>query len=478
MVKNRITHFFSKSFKLYPILIYCIFAFSCSSTLNYSIKKKRRYFQKNIALILEEANLNATIGIKIVSLENSKTLYELNSKRLLIPASNMKLLTFASALESLGPEYFFKTIIGKDKENIVLIGGGDPTLTSYNLDSLARVISIDKTNIDTLFINTSILDTLDYGMGWMWDEGSDEFSAPISAITVDNNCITFEYSPSEMGEPAQINFSSYSNLISIENQSITVNDTVDYDPFRIDRDWVNQTNKFIISGEVLREAIPDTLKKNIYNPRNYNAELFEHFLSSHGVKTNHIKFSNVEKKIDTLIVHESKPFGAVSKKMMFESNNQIAELLLRKIGYKAFGIGSSQSGSKAIKSFLFNKVNIDTNFLRIADGSGLSRYNLLSADQIVNLLVYMNENHFTEYFKNKLPNGGSKNSGLEDRLVNTGDNVIAKTGSLSGVSTLSGYINSEEHGPLAFSILINGFTGSLEPLREFQNQLCRWLVKG
>ena len=106
MVKNRITHFFSKSFKLYPILIYCIFAFSCSSTLNYSIKKKRRYFQKNIALILEEANLNATIGIKIVSLENSKTLYELNSKRLLIPASNMKLLTFASALESLGPEYF------------------------------------------------------------------------------------------------------------------------------------------------------------------------------------------------------------------------------------------------------------------------------------------------------------------------------------------------------------------------------------
>jgi len=63
-------------------------------------------------------------------------------------------------------------------------------------------------------------------------------------------------------------------------------------------------------------------------------------------------------------------------------------------------------------------------------------------------------------------------------LVNTGDNVIAKTGSLSGVSTLSGYINSEEHGPLAFSILINGFTGSLEPLREFQNQLCRWLVKG
>lgn len=460
------------------ILFLSIFIFiSCSSSLNYSGLFTSNYIKKNIESLIGDIDKNASIGIKIVSLKSKKILFEKNSEKLLIPASNTKLLTYASVIELLNLNYNFKTIIQSYDQNIILTGSGDPTLNSEDLDSLAKIISLSFPKIDTLFINTKKMDDLEYGKGWMWDEGSEEYSAPVNTFIVNKNCITFDYSSDIIGKPARVKYSPHSDQIIIMNRSITVDDTTDFLKFKIERDWVRQTNKFEVSGEILINSPNDTLTKNIHNPNLFNANLFVSHLSLHGASVNNIVFTKIfYQPYDTLTIHKSKKIDIIGQKMMNESDNQIAEVFLKTLGFELQNEGSSANGIRILKTFLFNKANIDTNFLRLADGSGLSRYNLLSVDQIISLLVYMNESQYDEQFKNSLPFGGKKRSQLENRLVNSGGRIRAKTGSLSGVSALSGYIESKIHGPIAFSIIINGFSGSSDSYRKLQDDICEFLV--
>ena len=133
------------------------------------------------------------MGIKIVSIDNHKTLYSYNSKKLFLPASNNKLYTCAAALHYLGSDYKFTTSIYKNRNNLVLKGGGDPDLKVHQLDSLANIISTQIKNIDTLYLDDSIFDKLNYGNGWMWDEGSSWWVAPIGGTVSNKNIIPILY---------------------------------------------------------------------------------------------------------------------------------------------------------------------------------------------------------------------------------------------------------------------------------------------
>ena len=161
---------------------------------------------------------------------------------------------------------------------------------------------------------------------------------------------------------------------------------------------------------------------------------------------------------------------------MHDSKNLTSELLLKYMGITDSSVGTWESGIQKVKTYLFEKVNIDTSALRIADGSGLSRYNLLTANQIVKLLTNIHSREDRDLFLNTLPYGNEKDTRLEGRLIEVQNKIYAKTGSLSGVSCLSGYALSPSKGPMAFSILINGFVGSIRPHRKFQDEICNWLV--
>ena len=198
------------------------------------------------------------------------------------------------------------------------------------------------------------MDNLEYGEGWMWDEGSEEYSSPINTFIVNKNCITFEYSSGAIGKPANINYSPYSNQIIINNKSITVDDTTDFLKFKIDRDWIKQTNQLDISGEILENSNKDTLTKNIYNPNLFNANLLTSYLSLHGSTVNHITFTKTfNQPYDTLAIHKSKNIDVIGKKMMHESDNQIAEVFLKMLGFEIKNEGSSAMGTTILKAFLF-----------------------------------------------------------------------------------------------------------------------------
>ena len=147
------------------------------------------------------------------------------------------------------------------------------------------------------------------------------------------------------------------------------------------------------------------------------------------------------------------------KNIMYESDNLSTELLSKSIGMNDTIPGNWSLGLKKVRIFLSDSVHIDTSKIYIADGSGVSRYNLASTDQFVELLSYMYRSSFAKDFLFTLPSGGYQGS-LENRFLVMGKSIKAKTGHLSGVSNLSGYLFPPKNGPIGFSILINGFVGS------------------
>ena len=458
-------------------LFFTFFCFSCAALKPINQRIHKKDLKKFIYSSIQKGDFRESIAVKIVSLSDGETLFEHNSEKLMTPASNIKLLTSAASLHYLGKEHVFETTILKNKDNIILIGGADPELSFQVIDSLAGLISKDLTLIDTLFIDGGLFDDYYYGKGWMWDEGSEEYSAPISALVLNNNCIDFEYSPNKIGLPAKVNIFPKTEYITVENKSITVKDTIDFKKLKIDRNWVDRSNDYLITGEILQWSGKDTVKKNIEKPNLFFGTIFKELLESRGLTVNELFIGNTRGPKDTILVHRSRPLYNQLEDMMHNSKNMTSELLLKYMGITDSTIGNWEGGIRKVKTYLQDEVKIDTSALRIADGSGLSRYNLLSANQIVKLLVHIHGEDNRDVYVNTLPKSNEKNSRLEGRLLQAQDKIFAKTGSLSGVSCLSGYAFSPNHGTMAFSILINGFVGSIKPHRKFQDELCTWLVK-
>jgi D-alanyl-D-alanine carboxypeptidase/D-alanyl-D-alanine-endopeptidase (penicillin-binding protein 4) len=453
--------------------LFCFF--SCAPPKALLNNPGQAKLKKNINALIVDSGLDVNMSIKVTSLNSGEILYALNSKKRLMPASNNKLYTCAAALANLGSDTIFETAIYQQGNNLILKGGGDPDFSLEQLDSLAKIISSQIESVDTLFVDESLMDTLHYGEGWMWDEGSWWYAAPISALSLNDNCVEFYFHPGKLGQPVQVSTNPVTNYIQIDNQSITVNDTVDFQKFKIERDWAGHTNKFNISGELMDFSTPDTLIRNIYHPHLYTGTVLNEMLKKHGTIINNIAIGTVSGNANLLVSHKSYSLLQSALNLMNESDNLTAELLVKTMGISKEYPGNWNDGIKTVKTFLADSAGIDTSSIRIADGSGVSRYNLTSADHFIHLLTYMYTSPFKDDFLYVLPSAGFKGT-LEDRLEFTDSKIRAKSGSLSGVSCLSGYAFSPNHGPLAFSMLMNGYIGSSKDCRNLQDNILAILV--
>ena len=431
---------------------------SCTTPKNIFLNTGSPKYKQKINRILSSSGLDINASISFISIKEKKVLYQLNPNKLLVPASNNKLFTYAATLNILGPNYRFKTVILKNENNIILAGNGNPDLTIAQLDSLAAITAKKTKDIDTLFINRTFMDTLEYGKGWMWDEGSNWYAAPVSPLSINDNCIDFFIYTDEMGGKTKVSYFPDTDFIKVINKSKTVSDTTNIKAIKINRDWAGRKNIFTITGELLEGTTTDTLKKNIFNAPLFTATLFKELLESRGVSVGNMAYYDRSQKLDTLAIHTSDSLKIAGDNMMKESDNLTAELFTKTISRDRSPLGKWEIGINAIKHFLKESAHIDTNNIRVADGSGFSRYNLASSNQITKVLTYMYYNRYNKEFIKSLPYGGEKGS-LEKRFSHYGDKIRAKTGHLSGVSCLSGYIYPDGESPIIFSILMNGFIG-------------------
>ena len=336
-----------------------------------------------------------------------------------------------------------------------------------------RTIDLAK-KLNYLILDDSMLDGVPYGPGWMWDEGSWWYAAQISALSINENCVDFYVTPGITGQPVLIKTNPVTDFISITNQSKTVNDTTNFMELKIERDWKKQTNSFTITGNVMDTASTDTFQRNVHDPTLYSGTVFAEMLQTRGININHVIKAPLSPGAIKLAEHRSRPVNHALTEFMKRSENLTAELLVKHIGAVVYDtVGTWNNGLLAIKSFLHDTVGIDTNTLSLSDGSGVSRYNYSSPEHFIKLLTWAyNDKVIRDQFLSTFPIGGWDGT-LDDRMKNEDSTVkiIAKTGTLSGVSCLSGYIFTTRGDPLAFSILMNGYVDEAKPFRNLQDRI-------
>ena len=418
----------------------------------------------------------ANVGIKVVSLLSGATLYALNPDMLFMPASNEKLFTSATALVELGKEFSFRTKVSVDRNEsrIFTKGSGDPLLTTEDLDSLARVIkgSLPAESSWTVTGDISYFDDLPWGEGWMWDDEGEDYNMAISPLSVNSNAITVKVRPGKLEDaPVRVQTEPSTSYVSVENTATTPVDTPVV-PLKVSRKWRERSNTITVAGQLLHRDSASEHTLSIWQPEHYALTLLSERLQSYGLKVKGIDIDTVPATAVPL-AEFSRSLDSVITFMNKTSDNLSAENVLKTLSAERNGRpGTARSGASLVKRYL-NTIGVDTAKLVMVDGSGLSRYNLTSANIVTQLLVAMSKrSDVFPTFLNSLPVAGTDGT-LSKRMQRTsaGGTLRGKTGTLSGGSSLSGYVQTADGEMLAFSILMNNFPSGARRYRIVQDSI-------
>jgi D-alanyl-D-alanine carboxypeptidase/D-alanyl-D-alanine-endopeptidase (penicillin-binding protein 4) len=431
---------------------------------------------------------SSQIAIDVVDLKTKKTLYQKNEKVLYRPASNLKILTSAAGLLFLGPDYEFSTRLyhtGQIKNStlfgdLYIVGGFDPIFSVDDLDTL--LIGLEQTGIKkitgNIYADVSAKDSLFWGSGWMWDDDPSSDAPYLSALNINENVVKVIYSPTQVGFPVKVKLIPKSNYYSFNNYAVT--SISDSPKVKLNRGWLDRKNNITLSGNLSYSADADTDEINVFDPVKYFLSLFRQKLFE-----NHITFTGIE---DTLTLPASAnligmykhKYGDIINPLNKESDNLDAEMTLYALADKYYGKpATAENGIKMIDS-LITLAGFDPADYRIVDGSGVSHYNLISAEIILGVLKYLyyGSPDLFKLFYDSLPIAGDDGT-LDNRMKDTPaqDKLRAKTGTISGVSCLSGYIKARNGHDIAFSIMVQNYVAKAKVARVFIDEICDLLAR-
>lgn len=439
------------------------------------------------------------VGVKIVSLDNGRIVFEENAAKLLRPASNMKIYTVATALDRLTPDYRFNTSVfapakpdssGVIRGDLRIYGRGDPTFAArFNngdyfkaIDDLAaRIVSTGVKRVEGDLIGDETYFTgPKYGSGWEWEDLTWYYGAEVTPLSVNDNALDLFVKPGlAVGQPASITTGPPDPLLTIVNRVTTSAKGVRRE-IAIHR-GLNE-NTITIIGSIPLEDRGYTGAVGISHPALLFVYLLRNSLAQKGVVvtgksrvTGEVaipSMSSVSSVAQEEIVSLQSPqFSLIAAQTLKPSQNLYTELILRTLGKltpppATFTISnptSEQLGLEAVRSFL-KTAGIRAEALVLDDGSGLSRGDMITAEATVQLLTFMSKHRFANVFRDALPIAGVDGT-LRNRMRGTPaeNNVRAKTGSLSSAASLSGYVTTAAGEKLAFSIMVNNYPREVEP---------------
>jgi D-alanyl-D-alanine carboxypeptidase/D-alanyl-D-alanine-endopeptidase (penicillin-binding protein 4) len=421
----------------------------------------------------------AQIGIVVADAKSGEILYDRNSFQAFIPASNAKLFTGAAALFGLGPDYRYATSIATNKSgNLYWQFTGDPSLTHEHIAEMIgnlRRAGVHRITGD-IVIDSSRFSGPVYARGWCQDDLNWYCFSPITAIIIDQNTIGVNLTPSDkLKGKASTNISdpNLRNMVKLSSdiQTVTEKQAERYCSLNLE---VDQQNTITMSGCWPIENKSKFLKIAVKNPERIAESYIRLYLQQHDIAWNG-KITHGKKPADatTLVTHESQPIKTLIYTLMKDSNNIYAESFCKTLGYKQGGTGSFQIGANAIADILQQKANIDYTQLKLVDGSGGSRYNLVTPRQLMRILfVLYHTPTLGTLYRDALPVSG-KNGTLKSRMTSfdLGGNIQAKTGTLSGVSTLSGYMTTSSGRDIVFSIMMDHLVVDAKEARSLQSKI-------
>tara|TARA_Y100000588_G_C14197238_1_gene900780 strand:+ start:386 stop:1750 length:1365 start_codon:yes stop_codon:yes gene_type:complete len=431
--------------------------------------------------IIQKELPGATVGVVIKDLTNHKVLYAHNAKKLLSPASGVKIFTAAASLYQLGADYTFNTRILKKNKNIYIQFSGDPSLSSTELS--AMINQLKKGGIHTIqgdiIIDGSKYQLPNYAAGINYDDLGWYYVAPSSAIIINGNKETYDFiSPPKLGQPVKINAIKPHTPLKLINNLVAVSfeQQRNHCSFNI---AIKPNNTLRLYGCMPRYKDKRTLSLAIPEPALYAKDIVSQALKESGISLKgQIKEGKTPPNAKTLVVHPSKKMIDLVAWMLKESDNLYADSLTKMLGVSLTKQGTYKQGAYAIKKVIAQHSKIKTNELDISDGQG-TRYNLISPNQMVLLLsdIYRDTN-MRGLITNALPLMGVSGS-LQWRMRDSSlrKRVIAKTGTMHDISSLSGYFMTKSAQPIAFSIIINGVHQSIGKAKRLEEKLLMTLSK-
>ena len=451
------------------------------------------------ALLSSKRIKSDQVGMLIVDLNTHETLAGVNPTRAMIPASNLKLVTTAAALGVLGPDFVFQTRLrvihpadwpddadlGEGatpyRKSVVIVvqGDGDPAFVDpvlmerYGYGQDVRDIeqflqlwvrAIQRTGVkrvSRVFVDDRVFDRKFVHPTWPINQLNSWYSAQVAGFNFYDNCIEVFASPAaHVGQSPSIRISPIMPFLRTSNNALTgATDTF----------WINRqpnSNRLIYAGNVKNERTKPVLI-TMHDPPMLFAEILKDRLESVGIEVEGFGRPDEGQQLPQgRIIHiVQTDLPTVITRCNKQSQNLYAEALIKRMGRHITGApGSWETGAAAVRQFLQKKLGTRASAIRIADGSGLSRDNRISADAMVELLSAMHDDPtLGPIFLQSLAIGG-RDGTLAKRFRHTPlEGVVhAKTGYINRVSTLSGYYilpaekDTQEH-VVAFSFLFNNF---------------------
>ncbi|QYX30579.1 D-alanyl-D-alanine carboxypeptidase/D-alanyl-D-alanine-endopeptidase [Sphaerospermopsis torques-reginae ITEP-024] len=398
-------------------------------------------------------------GILIKPLSSPQTLYSRDAEKYFIPASNTKLFTTAAALQKLGANFRIRTSVYQDGEGILrVVGRGDPSLKNEQLTILAKQLyQKGIREINQLIADDSYFQGEVVHPSWQWEDVQFYYGAPVNSLIVNENASVINFLPQKIGEPLKIQWSNPLDAYNwqIENDSIT---TPENQPGFVEvyRDLKGQILR--IKGQLPVNSQPNITAIAVFDPAQNFLQNFRLILTKAGIKVKRTSVNNGGKNEQEIAAIESPPLSELLVETNVNSNNLYTEVLLRSLADQqqlARNKTTADLGLEALKNTL-TELGIEPNSYMIVDGSGLSRKNIISPEALVQLLQVMAKSSQAEVFRASLPVAGISGT-LKNRFLNTSAQglVQAKTGTMMGVVSLSGYVNVPNYETLVFSIMVN-----------------------
>ncbi|OZM74666.1 D-alanyl-D-alanine carboxypeptidase/D-alanyl-D-alanine-endopeptidase [Amycolatopsis antarctica] len=430
------------------------------------------------AILADPALTGADIGLVVRRAADGEVLYDRQSDRRRQPASNGKLLTAAAALETLGPEHRFRTTVetagtrsdGVLSGDLFLRGGGDPTMLAADYDGLAAQVADAgiRTVTGELVADDTYFDDVRLGLGWAWDDEPYYYNPQTSALTIapdrdfDAGSIIVRVRPGTDGAPATVETEPPTGYVTLVNEATT---TAEGGTPEITVDRAHGGNTVTVSGSIPAGADPVEEYIAVWEPTGLAASVFRERLAAHGVEVVRDTVGRATPGSATVLAeHRSMPVAELLTPFLKLSNNSHAEALVKTAGRESGGEGSWQSGLDAMAKTL-PALGIDPAMTSIVDGSGLSRMDQLTPSQLASLLLAARGEPWFDRFQAALPVAGAADrlvgGTLRSRMVGTPaeGKVRAKTGSYTGVSSLSGYVTAAGGEELVFSLVANQVLG-------------------
>lgn len=483
----------SKTCLWFCVLLCCAVLYSCGTPSTIEVPppvppKPSEAVQRLQAKI--EATLNdpllasSNVGVKVVSLATGEVLYEKDAEKLYHPASTMKLITAATALVKLGPNYRFRTTLYADPVedsqtlgNIYLKGRGDPVFDSNGLDRMVeKLVEIDIKDLGNIVVDETHFDAIRRGKGWMWDDGPiGGYYSHLSALTINRNGVHLRIIPgSKVDDPVRVHLDPPTQYMKIVNEAITVGHSEKTRLTIKRKNGSTKANVLMVGGVMAIGQAAMNRRVDVLDPALYCGTLLREMLAKRGVTLQGtVRYGEVPEEAMTIIEHISPPLSRILWEMNKPSDNLIAELLLKTIGAELRGTpGTAEKGLGAISNLL-GIIGMDRRYYTFADGSGVSRYNLVTASLLTDLLVYMYRNFavMPEYLAS-LPVGGVDGTLTRRMRGMSAEGVLrAKTGTLRGLTALAGYTATADGETVAFSIIMSNYHGPASPRRALQDKI-------